>query len=907
MIASKSDTVALQIAVEIVKGRAGNFVGSEAGIELILAILPDIIWNDAPHYIGLDQHRFEVLGRDRICNLADLVKVGDTRQIQAVLIRALSGAKTCESSTPLVASYLDEYLTGTQSALVALSCIKIAKSCDTTIGLVRHGIIESVNTIVKTGHKRSGRRRQSVGWADIVVAEASSLLESWVYEKFEIPRDPSMMTLFEFTSSGCLDQLVKSQKVNACMHHVVSVIEKEIACMHRRDWKSLPSEELWKQYMENRSFTIMLSLPATTGLQRIILGIDPHMTIGSVEKFVAARIAGKEEDEEDTDEAGSTRSVTPQTLPMDDRKTIITYNGKHFDMNATLLEIVVGDYNPMKSSTRKIPDLPNIGDVLSLTSPCTEDNVDHELLDHIWSSKPHEFVVEYSSSSSSEMVVKKCIDFPTGSIVETMETPSSGTLLSISSNLRLALEALAIRRSSHEPIDIVSRKINELFSMVLKSSMGTKKFPYYMEIVEMHAPEILNSSVKEKLLHAKYFNTTSRSNIRQKIKLNRSEILGSAIAVMNMFAANRMGILEMEFQGEIGTGSGPTNEFYTLVADELKSSSQCLFRRTVDDCLFPAPMDVSDEEYHEFVHRHTAHVGLVNCRDGTINVSGETDSERLLILSRWRLAGQILGRALFDGRLIDLEFSPVFWILVKQIIFQNRVAVTESYMRFIDPVLLNSLDAMMDMSNGDLAELDIDTLPGYSVKLGFDEGSVLSKENAGEYRRRVIDTTLVGGVLKQVHAFATGLESVVGKETIALLTDQDWSSIVTGGARDDNVWSIESLRSALHAQNGYTAESPQICHLIEVLAEFDLKDRELFVKFLTGSKSLPSGGFSSLKPPLTVVKAVRSPDEGPVDMFLPSVMTCANFIKLPEYSTKLILKNQLIKAIHEGQGSFLLS
>ena len=82
-------------------------------------------------------------------------------------------------------------------------------------------------------------------------------------------------------------------------------------------------------------------------------------------------------------------------------------------------------------------------------------------------------------------------------------------------------------------------------------------------------------------------------------------------------------------------------------------------------------------------------------------------------------------------------------------------------------------------------------------------------------------------------------------------------------------------------------------------------DRRRFVKFLTGSNRLPTGGFSALDPPLTVVKATR--EEGHPDSFLPSVMTCANFIKLPEYSNKLIMKNQLLRAIREGQGSFLLS
>lgn len=44
-----------------------------------------------------------------------------------------------------------------------------------------------------------------------------------------------------------------------------------------------------------------------------------------------------------------------------------------------------------------------------------------------------------------------------------------------------------------------------------------------------------------------------------------------------------------------------------------------------------------------------------------------------------------------------------------------------------------------------------------------------------------------------------------------------------------------------------------------------------------------------------------------VDGDLPSVMTCANYLKLPAYSTKAIMEARLLYAIREGQGSFDLS
>lgn len=46
---------------------------------------------------------------------------------------------------------------------------------------------------------------------------------------------------------------------------------------------------------------------------------------------------------------------------------------------------------------------------------------------------------------------------------------------------------------------------------------------------------------------------------------------------------------------------------------------------------------------------------------------------------------------------------------------------------------------------------------------------------------------------------------------------------------------------------------------------------------------------------------------GAQDNELPSVMTCANYIKLPQYSSKDVCMRQLRIAITEGQGSFDLS
>lgn len=51
----------------------------------------------------------------------------------------------------------------------------------------------------------------------------------------------------------------------------------------------------------------------------------------------------------------------------------------------------------------------------------------------------------------------------------------------------------------------------------------------------------------------------------------------------------------------------------------------------------------------------------------------------------------------------------------------------------------------------------------------------------------------------------------------------------------------------------------------------------------------------------------RGEDPYTADDYLPSVMTCVNYLKLPDYTTRDIMSKQMSTAMKEGQGAFLLS
>ena len=139
--------------------------------------------------------------------------------------------------------------------------------------------------------------------------------------------------------------------------------------------------------------------------------------------------------------------------------------------------------------------------------------------------------------------------------------------------------------------------------------------------------------------------------------------------------------------------------------------------------------------------------------------------------------------------------------------------------------------------------------------------------------------------------------------SLSILTPEELSDLY-GRVEED--WSEKTLYSFINADHGYNMDSATIHDLVSVLSSFNRQEQRLFLQFLTGSPKLPIGGFKSLKPRLTVVLK-HTEDNLTPDEYLPSVMTCANYLKLPKYSCREILRSRIVQAMNEGSGAFLLS
>ena len=74
---------------------------------------------------------------------------------------------------------------------------------------------------------------------------------------------------------------------------------------------------------------------------------------------------------------------------------------------------------------------------------------------------------------------------------------------------------------------------------------------------------------------------------RQKVRVARNCILDSAAKFMEMYSSQKA-VLEVEYFGEVGTGLGPTLEFYTLLSHDLQKVDLGMWRSNCsfdDSCM----------------------------------------------------------------------------------------------------------------------------------------------------------------------------------------------------------------------------------------------------------------------------------------------------------------------------------
>jgi len=404
---------------------------------------------------------------------------------------------------------------------------------------------------------------------------------------------------------------------------------------------------------------------------------------------------------------------------------------------------------------------------------------------------------------------------------------------------------------------------------------------------------------------------------RQKVRVNREQIFESAKKVFDIPNTRKM-VLEVEFFEEVGTGTGPTLEFFTLLSKQFKRRKLSLWRDSgvanEDDLvvashgLFPAPITPPW-------------------------LSSKTHASRL---KNFKLLGQSIGKVLQDGRMLDLPLAPAFYrkLLGRSLGLHDLIEIDPGLGKTLLQLdaAANEIETMkregrpesewknITVDGASIEDLCLTfVIPGVSMELikgGSDVG--VTEVNLREYVDTIVDACVGSGVAAYFESVRSGLEQIVPISRLLVFNENELDAVICGQGEH---WTPGMLVECITFDHGYNATSPPIKNFCEILSTFTSDQQRSFMRFVTGAPSLPPGGLASLQPRLTVVckqpsstVGLSSVDSTPVsagtplaDGDLPSAMTCASYLKLPPYSCKEIMLERLTYAMSEGQGSFDLS
>ncbi|KAG8377396.1 hypothetical protein BUALT_Bualt08G0028700 [Buddleja alternifolia] len=359
-----------------------------------------------------------------------------------------------------------------------------------------------------------------------------------------------------------------------------------------------------------------------------------------------------------------------------------------------------------------------------------------------------------------------------------------------------------------------------------------------------------------------------------RISVRRAYILEDSYNQLRMRSAEDLkGRLTVHFQGEEGIDAGGlTREWYQLLSRVIFDKGALLFTTVGNDSTFqPNPNSVYQTEH----------------------------------LSYFKFVGRVVGKALFDGQLLDVHFTRSFYkhILGAKVTYHDIEAIDPDYFKNLKWMLENDISDVLDLTfsiDADEEKLilyeraqvtDYELIPG-------GRNIRVTEENKHQYVDLVAEHRLTTAIRPQINAFMEGFNELISRDLISIFNDKELELLISGLPEID----LDDLRANTE-YSGYSAASPAIQWFWEVVQGFSKEDKARLLQFVTGTSKVPLEGFSALQgisgsQKFQIHKAYGSPDH------LPSAHTCFNQLDLPEYPSKQRLEERLLLAIHEANEGF---
>ena len=284
---------------------------------------------------------------------------------------------------------------------------------------------------------------------------------------------------------------------------------------------------------------------------------------------------------------------------------------------------------------------------------------------------------------------------------------------------------------------------------------------------------------------------------RQKVRISRNRILDSAEKVLELYGSSPS-MLEVEYFEEVGTGLGPTLEFFSTVSKEFSKKKLKLWRHD----------NASESDEYAF-----GKLGLFPAPMSDKYAGTEAGKKTL---NHFKMLGRFIARSMLDSRIIDVSLNPTFFRIGNT---PSTVPLSLGAVKTVDTHLARSLKMLKQFAqekkriqedtrcsairkstalkeirvNGvQIEDLSLDfTLPGYPTIELIENGANtnVTVYNVEEYIDKVVDMTLGSGVQRQVDAFRAGFSQAFPYSALRAFTPAE---LVMLFGRVEEDWTLES-------------------------------------------------------------------------------------------------------------------
>ncbi|CAJ1971660.1 unnamed protein product [Sphenostylis stenocarpa] len=423
----------------------------------------------------------------------------------------------------------------------------------------------------------------------------------------------------------------------------------------------------------------------------------------------------------------------------------------------------------------------------------------------------------------------------------------------------------------HVPFVRFSEKHRKLLNAFIRQNPGLleKSFSLMLKV-----PRFIDFDNKRAHFRSKIKHQHDNHHSPLRISVRRAYVLEDSYNQLRMRSTQDLkGRLTVHFQGEEGIDAGGlTREWYQLLSRVIFDRGALLFTTVGNESTFqPNPNSVYQTEH----------------------------------LSYFKFVGRVVGKALFDGQLLDVHFTRSFYkhILGVKVTYHDIEAIDPDYFKNLKWMLENDISDVLDLTfsiDADEEKLilyertevtDYELIPGgRNIKV--------TEENKHQYVDLVAEHRLTTAIRPQINSFLEGFNELIPRELISIFNDKELELLISGLPDID----LDDLRANTE-YTGYSAASPVIQWFWEVVQGLSKEDKARLLQFVTGTSKVPLEGFSALQgisgsQKFQIHKAYGSPDH------LPSAHTCFNQLDLPEYPSKQHLEERLLLAVHEGSEGF---